>query len=148
MNYRYFVCDVFTDQRFSGNPLAVVPEAEGLSERLMQQIAREFNFSETTFVFPPEHGQTRKVRIFTPVREIPFAGHPNIGTAFVLAHDGALGNIDSGLEVVFEEVPDQARGFSSLHQLVRIRLHVGNSGQHVDELLRHEQNIVLWTESK
>ena len=84
MNYRYFICDVFTDQRFSGNPLAVVPEAEGLSERLMQQIAREFNFSETTFVFPPEHGQTRKVRIFTPVREIPFAGHPNIGTAFVL----------------------------------------------------------------
>ena len=103
MNYRYFICDVFTDQRFSGNPLAVVPEAEGLSERLMQQIAREFNFSETTFVFPPEHGQTRKVRIFTPVREIPFAGHPNIGTAFVLAHDGALSNIDSGLEVVFEE---------------------------------------------
>lgn len=56
MNYRYFICDVFTDQRFSGNPLAVVPEAEGLSERLMQQIAREFNFSETTFVFPPDHG--------------------------------------------------------------------------------------------
>ena len=103
MDYRYFICDVFTKQRFSGNPLAVIPEAQGLSDFQMQQIAREFNFSETTFVFPAQLGHTRQVRIFTPVREIPFAGHPNIGTAFALAQDGAFGNLDNSLEVVFEE---------------------------------------------
>mgnify|MGYP005665009453 FL=1 len=103
MDYRYFICDVFTKQRFSGNPLAVISEAQGLSDFQMQQIAREFNFSETTFVFPAQLGQTRQVRIFTPVREIPFAGHPNIGTAFALAQDGAFGNLDNSLEVVFEE---------------------------------------------
>ena len=69
----------------------------------MQQIAREFNFSETAFVFPAENGHTRRVRIFTPEREIPFAGHPNVGTAFVLASTGELGEIHSSLEVTFEE---------------------------------------------
>jgi len=71
MRYRYYLCDVFTDVRFGGNPLAVVPEADGLSDEQMQQIAREFNFSETTFVFPSESGHTRRVRIFTPTAEIP-----------------------------------------------------------------------------
>jgi trans-2,3-dihydro-3-hydroxyanthranilate isomerase len=94
---------VFTETRFGGNPLAVLPEAEGLSDLQMQQITREFNYSETAFVFPPEKGQTRKVRIFTPAQEIPFAGHPNVGTAFVLAASGALGKIQSLLEVTFEE---------------------------------------------
>ena len=103
MVYRYFVCDVFTTQMFSGNQLAVVPEAQGLSESQMQNIAKEFNFSETTFVFPPEAGQTKKVRIFTPNTEVPFAGHPNIGTAFILAKDGAFGTFDTAKEVVFEE---------------------------------------------
>lgn len=103
MRYRYFICDVFTDTRFGGNPLAVLPKAQGLSDRQMQQIAREFNFSETTFVFPPEAGQTRKVRIFTPTKEIPFAGHPNIGTAFVLAAVGEFGPIDPAIRVTFEE---------------------------------------------
>ena len=103
MRYRYFICDVFTDTRFGGNQLAVLPEAQGLSDRQMQQIAREFNFSESTFVFPPEAGQTRKVRIFTPTTEIPFAGHPNVGTAFVLATAGELGPIDPALTVTFEE---------------------------------------------
>lgn len=103
MVYRYFVCDVFTTQMFSGNQLAVVPEAQGLSESQMQNIAKEFNFSETTFVFPPEAGQTKKVRIFTPNTEVPFAGHPNIGTAFILAKDGAFGTFDTVKEVVFEE---------------------------------------------
>src|SRR5262249_3203946 len=69
----------------------------------MQQIAREFNFSETTFVFPPKAGHTRHVRIFTPVREIPFAGHPNVGTAFVLASVGELGEIKPPVTVTFEE---------------------------------------------
>jgi trans-2,3-dihydro-3-hydroxyanthranilate isomerase len=103
MRYRYFICDVFTDTRFGGNQLAVLPDAQGLSDRQMQQIAREFNFSETTFVFPPEAGHTRKVRIFTPTTEIPFAGHPNVGTAFVLATAGELGPIDQETTVTFEE---------------------------------------------
>ena len=103
MRYRYYICDVFTDTRFGGNQLAVLPHADGLSDKQMQQIAREFNFSESTFVFPPEAGGTRKVRIFTPAKELPFAGHPNVGTAFVLATAGELGEIESSLTVTFEE---------------------------------------------
>ncbi len=103
MRYRYFICDVFTDVRFGGNQLAVLPEAEGLSGGQMQQIAREFNFAETAFVFPPEIGHTRKVRIFTPTTEMPFAGHPNIGTAFSLATAGEFGEINKPIEVIFEE---------------------------------------------
>jgi trans-2,3-dihydro-3-hydroxyanthranilate isomerase len=103
MKYRYYTCDVFTETRFGGNPLAVLPQADGLSEQQMQQIAREFNFSETTFVFPARAGHTRHVRIFTPVREVPFAGHPNVGTAFVLASAGEFGEIKSPVTVTFEE---------------------------------------------
>jgi len=102
MKYRYYICDVFTETRFGGNPLAVLPNADGLSAQQMQSIAREFNFSESTFVFPPQAGQTRRVRIFTPTREIPFAGHPNVGTAFVLAAIGEFGEIRSQT-VTFEE---------------------------------------------
>ena len=103
MKYRYYICDVFTDTRFGGNQLAVLPQAERLPAQQMQQIAREFNFSETTFVFPAKAGHTRHVRIFTPAREIPFAGHPNIGTAFVLASTGEFGEIKSSFTVTFEE---------------------------------------------
>ena len=103
MGYRYYICDVFTDTRFGGNQLAVLPEAQGLSDRQMQQIAREFNFSESTFVLPPERGHDRRVRIFTPTAEIPFAGHPNVGTAFTLATTGALGSIDGSRTITFEE---------------------------------------------
>jgi len=103
MKYRYFTCDVFTDQRFCGNQLAVLPHAGGLSDTEMQTIAREFNFSETAFVFPPEKGHTRKVRIFTPTTEVPFAGHPNIGTAFVLTETGELGDGDVPESICFEE---------------------------------------------
>jgi trans-2,3-dihydro-3-hydroxyanthranilate isomerase len=101
--YKFYTCDVFTSDRFGGNQLAVLPSAEGLSASQMQQIAREFNFSETTFVLPAESGHTRKVRIFTPTREVAFAGHPNIGTAFVLASAGLLGEIIDKLTVKFEE---------------------------------------------
>jgi trans-2,3-dihydro-3-hydroxyanthranilate isomerase len=104
MRYRYYTCDVFTERRFGGNPLAVLPAAVGLSGAQMQRIAREFNYSETTFVLPPDDpAHTRKVRIFTPFAEIPFAGHPNIGTAFVLAATGAVSGDGELLEVVFEE---------------------------------------------
>lgn len=103
MRYRYFICDVFTDTRFGGNQLAVLPAASGLSDRQMQQIAREFNFAESTFVLPPEQGHTRRVRIFTPTTEVPFAGHPNIGTAFALARAGEFGPIPASISVTFEE---------------------------------------------
>lgn len=103
MKYRFYTCDVFTDTRFGGNPLAVLPHAEGLSSKQMQQIAREFNYSESTFVLPSENGHTRQVRIFTPTQEVPFAGHPNIGTAFTLARIGELGSLDDETHLVFEE---------------------------------------------
>ena len=101
--FTYYICDVFTEKRFGGNQLAVLPQATGLSDRQMQQIAREFNFSETTFVFPSDT-HTRGVRIFTPTQELPFAGHPNIGTAFVLATLGEFGAITEEVTtVVFDE---------------------------------------------
>ena len=104
MRRRFVTCDVFTDTRFGGNPLAVVLDAEGLSDAQMQAVAREFNYSETTFVLPAERGHDRRVRIFTPSREVPFAGHPNVGTAFVLATLGEFGPLDDPLVVAFEEV--------------------------------------------
>tara|TARA_B100001029_G_scaffold177608_1_gene182595 strand:+ start:367 stop:1266 length:900 start_codon:yes stop_codon:yes gene_type:complete len=104
VQYKYYICDVFTKKRFGGNPLAVFPEAEGLTDNQMLQIAREFNFSESSFVFPPEYGNTRKVRIFTPALEVPFAGHPNIGTAFVLASSGMIGDLHESTEIIFEEI--------------------------------------------
>ncbi len=103
MGYRYYICDVFTDTRFGGNQLAVLPEAAGLSDKQMQQVAREFNFSESAFVLPPAEGNARRVRIFTPATEVPFAGHPNVGTAFILATIGAFGPIDAAITVTFEE---------------------------------------------
>ena len=84
--YDYVTVNVFTDQRFSGNPLAVIPDATGLTDAQMQAIAAEFNLSETTFVLPPENPRHHaRVRIFTRLTEIPFAGHPNVGTGYVLA---------------------------------------------------------------
>jgi trans-2,3-dihydro-3-hydroxyanthranilate isomerase len=100
---RFFICDVFTETRFGGNPLLVVPDARGLTDDQMQRLAREINFAESTFVLPAERGHTRRVRIFTPVREVPFAGHPNVGTAFVLAASGELGDIGEATTVTFEE---------------------------------------------
>ncbi len=103
MRYQYFLCDIFTNTRFGGNQLAVLPHADGLSDEQMQKIAREFNLSETAFVFPPEAGHTRKVRIFTTTTEVPFSGHPNIGTAFALATLGEFGKVSSTMQVYFEE---------------------------------------------
>ena len=80
----FFLVDVFTQRALAGNQLAVVTDSEGLSSRQMQQIAREFNFSETTFLMPQRNGHPRRLRIFTPVAELPFAGHPTLGSAHVL----------------------------------------------------------------
>ena len=83
---KYFTLDVFTDTRFAGNPLAVVQDGQGLDADAMQLIAREFNLSETVFVLPPADAAHRaQLRIFTPARELPFAGHPTVGTAVLLS---------------------------------------------------------------
>ena len=100
MKVPFQTVDVFTDRRFGGNPLAVIPDARGLSSEQMQAIAAEFNLAETTFVLPPQDpANTAHVRIFTPKADMPFAGHPNVGTAFVLAR---LRNF-TGERMVFEE---------------------------------------------
>ncbi len=104
MRHSYFTVDVFTDRAFGGNPLAVLPDARGLSEDQMQAIAREFNFAETSFVLPaadPAH--TARLRIFTPAREIPFAGHPTLGTAHVLASSGRIRLAGETTRIVLEE---------------------------------------------
>jgi trans-2,3-dihydro-3-hydroxyanthranilate isomerase len=90
-DYEFVTLDVFTERRFGGNPLAVFPNADGLSGAEMQAIAAEFNLSETSFVLPPaDPRHTARVRIFTPRSEHPFAGHPNVGTGLVLAQRLAI----------------------------------------------------------
>lgn len=96
----YHLVDVFTDRAFGGNPLAVFTDGRGIPDALMQSIAKELNLSETTFVLPPaEAKHDFRVRIFTPKSELPMAGHPTVGTAFVLAREGML----KKREAVFEE---------------------------------------------
>ncbi|EDP62241.1 Phenazine biosynthesis PhzC/PhzF protein [alpha proteobacterium BAL199] len=105
MTLTYETVDVFTDTAFGGNPLAVVFGADGLSTEAMQAIAREFNYSETTFVLPPsDPAHTARVRIFSGKREMPFAGHPNVGTATVLAWRGEIFGKPAGDRLVFEEI--------------------------------------------
>jgi len=100
MNHRFETVDVFTDRRFGGNPLAVFTDAEGLSGEEMQALAAEINLSETTFVLPPaDPANTARVRIFHRTAEMPFAGHPSIGTAYVLARAGYVGGGEARLEV-------------------------------------------------
>jgi trans-2,3-dihydro-3-hydroxyanthranilate isomerase len=105
MQLQFRTVDVFTGTQLAGNPLAVVLNAEGLSTERMQAIAAEFNLAETTFVLPPKDAaHTAEVRIFTPRSEMPFAGHPNVGTAFVLARAGtSYGRPVSAECVIFEE---------------------------------------------
>ena len=104
MPSRYLTADVFTDHVFGGNQLAVFPDAAEIPPELMPRIAREFNYSETTFVLPPSDPKhTRRVRIFTPGGELAFAGHPTIGTAHVLATIGAIELTGDETHIVFEE---------------------------------------------
>jgi trans-2,3-dihydro-3-hydroxyanthranilate isomerase len=101
--YRYVVCDVFTDRPLAGNQLAVFTDARDMDEALFQPLAREINFSETVFVLPAEGEGHARIRIFTPAAELPFAGHPTLGTAFVLA--GALSLDEIRLETGVGVVP-------------------------------------------
>jgi len=102
-DFRYVVCDVFTDTPFQGNQLAVFTDARALDGETMQALAREINYSESTFVLPAEDGGHAKIRIFTPVHEMRFAGHPTLGTAFVLA--GPLQLVEIRLETLAGIVP-------------------------------------------
>ncbi|MEO8562008.1 MAG: PhzF family phenazine biosynthesis protein [bacterium] len=103
--YRYLTADVFTNEPFGGNQLAVFPDARGIPEHRLQDVARELNLSETTFVYPPtDRANTRRLRIFTPGTELPFAGHPTVGTAHVLAAIGDLPLDGPVTRVVFEEL--------------------------------------------
>src|SRR5512132_4292300 len=107
--HRFTQLDVFTNQAFAGNPLAVVPEAEGISDDDMLKIAREMNLSETVFVLPARDEKTlRRLRIFTPTREIPFAGHPIVGTWNALAREGAV------------PLPADGTGWTQIHHEVGI----------------------------
>ena len=104
MQIPFITVDVFTDCKFGGNPLAVIPDGRGLTGAQMQAIAGEFNLAETTFVLPPQDpSHTAQVRIFTPRAELPFAGHPNIGTAYVLAVEASRAGRALAEPLVFEE---------------------------------------------
>ena len=118
MRRRFVTLDVFTNRRFAGNPLAVVLDAERLDTGTMQTIAHEFNHPETVFIFPPSDPTHRaRIRIFTPRRELPFAGHPTVGTAVLLAHlDGS--NDTRGI-VLAEQIGPVA---------CSVRLHGGGGG--------------------
>ncbi len=104
MAHRFILTDVFTDRAFGGNQLAVFPDGQGISDALMQSYAKELNFSETTFVLPPRKpGHTHRVRIFTPHNELPFAGHPNVGTGVVLAALAKQAGQGDRQDFVFDE---------------------------------------------
>jgi len=105
--FAYTVCDVFTDRPLAGNQLAVFKEAASIPEELLQPLAREMNFSETVFVLPPEQGGDARIRIFTPGRELPFAGHPVLGTAFVVG--AATGGDSVRLECAIGVIPIELR---------------------------------------
>src|SRR5437868_1410543 len=130
MRRKFFSLDVFTQKRFAGNPLAVVLEPDGLDTAAMQTIAREFNLSETVFVFPPADKASRaKIRIFTPVSELPFAGHPTVGTAVL------LGLLDGG---------SHARDFALGLNIGPVPCHVTpatNEGRAVFQLPRLPENV-------
>jgi trans-2,3-dihydro-3-hydroxyanthranilate isomerase len=102
--FRYLTCDVFTSVPFGGNQLAVFPDARGIPEGRLLDVTREFNYSETTFVYPPADARhARRVRIFTPGGEVPFAGHPTVGTAHVLAEIGEIALTGEMTNIVLEE---------------------------------------------
>ena len=125
----FYTLDVFTNKPFTGNQLAVFPHLHELSSEKMQKIAMEFNFSETVFVFPPSNPQANfDVRIFTPGGEIPFAGHPTIGTAFLLAYLGMVDLTGDTTEIILHEeignVPVTI--YSQYHEPIATELKVPN----------------------
>jgi trans-2,3-dihydro-3-hydroxyanthranilate isomerase len=148
---RYVLCDVFTSRPLEGNPLAVFTNAQGVPASLMQRLACETNLSETTFVLPAERGGHARVRIFTPRRELPFAGHPVLGTALVVG--SAMESREVRLELEHDTVPvsierDGARAtFGWMKQPLPQRLPLGEVQAILDALRVRpsELPIELWT---
>lgn len=125
MRFDYLIVDVFSDTPFGGNQLAVLTDAHGLSSEGMQAVAREFNFAESTFILPPDDpAHTARVRIFTPARELPFAGHPTVGTACALVMSGARSPGEFVLEEGVGPVAVVARKQGNRHS-ARLRLERG-----------------------
>lgn len=134
---KFYTLDVFTDKPFSGNPLAVFPHCEELSSQRMQNIAREFNFSETVFVFPPSNPEANfDLRIFTPGGEIPFAGHPTIGTAFLLAYLGMIHLTDDTTEIIFHELVGNipVTIYSQYKEVIATELSASNPPEFYDDI--------------
>jgi len=128
--YAFVTVDVFTEKRFGGNPLAVFPDARGLSDAEMQSLAAEFNLSETTFVLPPnDPANTARVRIFNRTYEMAFAGHPNVGTGYVLAQQGR----DKGGVLRFEEIAG----------LVEVKVERDAAGAHTGTTIAAPQPLSL-----
>ncbi len=141
---QFYTTDVFTSKRFGGNQLAVFPDASSIDPKLYQDIAREFNFSETTFVLPPKDKKhTRAVKIWTPGGELQFAGHPTVGTAVVLASIGDIALTGAETKIVLEEgvgpVPVTIRannGTPDFAELTVARLPEYQPGPRADDLAR------------
>jgi trans-2,3-dihydro-3-hydroxyanthranilate isomerase len=137
--FRYHLVDVFTDRAFGGNPLAVFTNGRGLTGEQMQAIAKELNLSETTFVLPPEDSQNDfKVRIFTPAQELPMAGHPTIGTSFVLAHDHVIEYLSEEVSIRLEEgvgvIPVTIQFEERYPTLIRMRQPLPSFGPRLSEV--------------
>lgn len=110
MSHRYLLLDVFTERPFGGNQLAVFPDAADIPPELLQPVARELNFTETTFVYPPQSADAAaRLRIFTPDAEVPYAGHPVIGTAFALEAEGTLPEHPGRIQLELEDCPVEVR---------------------------------------
>jgi trans-2,3-dihydro-3-hydroxyanthranilate isomerase len=118
---QFVIADVFTDEQFGGNQLAVFTDGSGLDATTMQNIAREMNYSETTFLLPPEHGGDYRVRIFTPASELPFAGHPLVGSAYVIVYVGMKQKTEPLTSVTLEA------GVGPIH--VEVRTEGGRPGR-------------------
>jgi trans-2,3-dihydro-3-hydroxyanthranilate isomerase len=143
--HRFVTADVFTSVPFGGNQLAVFPDARGIPEHRLLDVTREFNYSETTFVYPPDDARhARRVRIFTPGGEVPFAGHPTVGTAHALAETGEIPLTGELTRIVFEEkvgpVPVSIRARSGRPEFVQLSVarlpEVGPTPPSRDELAR------------
>lgn len=135
-SWRYRVVDVFTSEVLQGNPLAVFPEAAGVAEADMQKIARELNLSETVFVFPATRADCAvSLRIFTPTRELPFAGHPTVGASFVLLDEGTVPKTAEGFVLEEGVGPVQIRIEKGEAPLIWLRTPTINEGRRYDREL-------------
>ena len=152
MNLQYHLVDVFTDRAFGGNPLAVFPDGRDLTAALMQSIAKELNLSETTFVLPPDdRGNDFHVRIFTPTIEMPMAGHPTIGTAYVLAHERMVPPWDQTTKLKFEErvgvIPVTINGTHGHPEFIEMGQPMPEFGQPIDDVSLIAEMLSLDSES-